>query len=244
MWCERISFNCSWIWIKLAKLVIQMKKRLPQVVWPSQKPLYMHWVRSNAPHKLACFILLGSIPLHQPFQLRCSKFRGIQDYKRLQDEIDSTLSKYDNVISYDNLNEMPFLDNCIKGTICHLICWTFVQYVEWLFFLETIREYPTLPYLHRVCTKEYTVENLGLTIPKGTPVVISLLGLMRDAKYFPEPDRYWPERYSKNNPKYDPEALIPFGDGPRSCIGTNYYHRSHSTEDKLKINDQITDFIW
>lgn len=40
--------------------------------------------------------------------------------KRLQDEIDSVLAKHDNVITYDSVNDMPFLEMCVKGKI-HLI---------------------------------------------------------------------------------------------------------------------------
>lgn len=85
--------------------------------------------------------------------------------------------------------------------------------------LESVRKYPTLPFLNRFSTKEYLIENLGLTVPNGIPIVISLLGLMRDPDYFPEPDNFMPERFSSENPMYNPDAFIPFGDGPRACIG-------------------------
>lgn len=87
------------------------------------------------------------------------------------------------------------------------------------FVLESVRKYPTLPFLNRFCTKEYPIEQLGLTVPKGTPIVISLLGLMRDPEYFPDPDNYLPDRFSEDKPMYNPDAFIPFGDGPRACIG-------------------------
>ena len=35
--------------------------------------------------------------------------------KRLQDEIDDVLAKYDNAITYESINDMPFLEMCIKG---------------------------------------------------------------------------------------------------------------------------------
>lgn len=56
-------------------------------------------------------------------------------------------------------------------------------------------------------------------IKEGTPIIISHLGLMRDAKNFPEPDKFMPDRFSEDNPIYNPNAFIPFGDGPRTCIG-------------------------
>lgn len=73
--------------------------------------------------------------------------------------------------------------------------------------------------MNRFCTKEYPIEELNLTVPEGTPIVISLLGLMRDPENFPDPDNYFPDRFSDDNPMYNPDAFIPFGDGPRACIG-------------------------
>lgn len=73
--------------------------------------------------------------------------------------------------------------------------------------------------MNRFCTKEYPIPNLGLTIPEGTPIVISLLGVMRDPDNFPDPNNYLPDRFSEDKPMYNPDAFIPFGDGPRACIG-------------------------
>lgn len=58
-----------------------------------------------------------------------------------------------------------------------------------------------------------------LVIRKGTGVIISLLGISRDPAYFPEPMLYRPERFSDAEPTYNADAYMPFGDGPRACIG-------------------------
>lgn len=84
---------------------------------------------------------------------------------------------------------------------------------------EILRKYPTLPFLNRVCTKDYPIPNSDLTITEGTPIIISHFGLMRDENNFPEPDRFWPDRFADDNQQYNPAAFIPFGDGPRTCIG-------------------------
>lgn len=62
---------------------------------------------------------------------------------------------------------------------------------------------------------------MDLTISNGTPIIISLLGIMRDPKNFPQPEKFMPDRYNEENPQYNPAAFIPFGDGPRSCVGNN-----------------------
>lgn len=82
-----------------------------------------------------------------------------------------------------------------------------------------MRKYPTLPFLNRICTKDYAIPNTDLIIKEGTPIIVSHLGVMRDPKNFPDPDKFSPDRYNEENPNYNPVAFIPFGDGPRTCIG-------------------------
>uniref|UniRef100_A0A182PYW3 Uncharacterized protein n=1 Tax=Anopheles epiroticus TaxID=199890 RepID=A0A182PYW3_9DIPT len=113
-------------------------------------------------------------------------------------EIDDMLARHDGVISYEALQELPYLDQCLK---------------------ETLRKYPGLPVLNRVCTQDYPVPDSGVVIRAGTQVLIPLLAYGMDEKYFPEPDVYMPERFDEQAPKYDPDAYYPFGLGPRNCIG-------------------------
>lgn len=53
-------------------------------------------------------------------------------------------------------------------------------------------------------------------------VVLPILALHTDPKYFPDPEQYDPERFSDEN-KNGPgkQAYMPFGVGPRMCIGTS-----------------------
>ena len=44
-----------------------------------------------------------------------------------------------------------------------------------------------------------------------------------DAKYFPEPDKFMPERFSEEHKNYDENAFFGFGDGPHQCIGNFYW---------------------
>lgn len=50
--------------------------------------------------------------------------------------------------------------------------------------------------------------------------MIPIMGMGRDAKYFPQPMDYKPERFSQEKSENDMTAFMPFGDGPRSCIGS------------------------
>lgn len=82
-----------------------------------------------------------------------------------------------------------------------------------------MRKYPTLPFLNRICTKDYPIPNSDLTITEGTPIIISHFGMMRDEQYFPEPDKFMPDRFSPEHQQYNPAAFVPFGAGPRQCLG-------------------------
>nr|XP_024219881.1 cytochrome P450 6j1-like [Halyomorpha halys] len=89
-------------------------------------------------------------------------------------------------------------------------------------FPETMRMYPTLPALNRSCTKDYTTP-AGHKIKKGDNIIIPIWSLQRDSKYFPDPKKFDPERFSpKNKDKIKPFTYMPFGDGPRNCIGSRF----------------------
>jgi cytochrome P450 family 9 len=52
-------------------------------------------------------------------------------------------------------------------------------------------------------------------------IVISTISLHRDPQYFSDPDRFDPERFNdENKGKILPGTYLPFGIGPRNCIGT------------------------
>lgn len=117
---------------------------------------------------------------------------------RAQEDIKLTLENHDGVLSYESINEMKFIDLCVK---------------------ETLRKYPGLPILNRECTKDYQVANTKFTIRTGTSIIISLLGIHRDERFFPDPETYNPDRFTDEKRAYDEDMYMPFGLGPRNCIG-------------------------
>ncbi|XP_062548378.1 cytochrome P450 6d3-like [Armigeres subalbatus] len=116
----------------------------------------------------------------------------------LQAEIDEMLVKTNGELTYNGIKEIAYLDHCVK---------------------ETLRKYPGLPILNRECTNNYAVPNSDIVIKKGTQVVLPLLAYGMDEQYFPEPERYYPERFDKSTKDYDEKAFYPFGEGARNCIG-------------------------
>ncbi|XP_060247070.1 cytochrome P450 3A1 isoform X1 [Meriones unguiculatus] len=119
--------------------------------------------------------------------------------KKLQEEIDRALPNKASP-SYDSVMEMEYLDMVLN---------------------ETLRLYPIANRLERVCKKD--VEINGVFIPKGSIVMIPSYALQHDPQHWPEPEKFRPERFSKENKgKIDPYLYLPFGYGPRNCIGMRF----------------------
>ncbi|KAF5284625.1 hypothetical protein FQA39_LY16983 [Lamprigera yunnana] len=107
-----------------------------------------------------------------------------------------TLLKDEEKVSFTAIQEMKYLDATVK---------------------ETARKYPVLPFIDRRCKKLYKISNIDVTIDKDTPVLVSLLGLHYDPRYFPNPEEFNPDRFfmESNN-----SAYMPFGQGQRNCVGS------------------------
>ncbi|XP_071504345.1 cytochrome P450 3A19-like [Diadema antillarum] len=121
----------------------------------------------------------------------------VQD--KLIQEVDEMAPDRDSV-NYSSIDKMPYLD----GVVC-----------------ETLRMYPPSAVTDRKCTKDYTSKNLN--VPKGGQVIISIISVHRDPEYWPNPDVFDPERFTKENRKgRHPFAWMPFGAGPRNCVGMRF----------------------
>lgn len=60
----------------------------------------------------------------------------------------------------------------------------------------------------------------NVTLEPGTTVNIPLQGIQRDPDYYPDPEKFDPERFSEENKsKLTPYSFLVFGEGPRLCIG-------------------------
>nr|CAI5852941.1 unnamed protein product [Callosobruchus analis] len=93
---------------------------------------------------------------------------------------------------------------------------------------ETLRKWPNNVATDRVCTKSYTIEpskpgEAPIHLTKGDMIWVPIYGLHHDYRYFPHPERFDPERFSdENKDKIVPYSYLPFGAGPRNCIGSRF----------------------
>lgn len=85
---------------------------------------------------------------------------------------------------------------------------------------ETLRLYPPGVRIERAACEDYVLGETGIKIPKGCIVGIPVYAMHRDPEFFSDPDAFKPERFSKDNVgSIRPYTYLPFGAGPRNCIG-------------------------
>ncbi|RZB40990.1 p450 domain containing protein [Asbolus verrucosus] len=124
----------------------------------------------------------------------------IQD--RLRDEIRTVLARHDGKITYDAIQEMKYMSQVID---------------------ESLRMYPPAPLTNRKCVKDYKLPDEDIIIEKGTSVVIPIMGIHYDEDYYPNPKKFDPERFTEENKSSRHHyAHLPFGEGPRNCIGMRF----------------------
>ncbi|CAG9828101.1 unnamed protein product [Diabrotica balteata] len=129
----------------------------------------------------------------------------IQD--RLRQEIDAGFEECNGKMNYETLMKMKYLDMVIS---------------------ESLRKWPSFPLSDRWCNKTYTIEpedpsEKPIIVQKDLLIQIPIKAIHHDSKYFPDPERFDPERFNdENKDKIDPYTYLPFGLGPRNCIGSRF----------------------
>ncbi|XP_017886303.1 cytochrome P450 6k1-like [Ceratina calcarata] len=117
--------------------------------------------------------------------------------KRAREEIREKLAQHG--MTYEGIQSMKYLQQIMS---------------------ETLRLYPPAPLLDRVAVNDYKIPGTDIVIEKGTPIYVALCGIHRDPRYFPDPLRYDPDRFSdENKDNIKACTYMPFGEGPRICIG-------------------------
>nr|QAX33063.1 cytochrome P450 CYP6AB14 [Carposina sasakii] len=119
--------------------------------------------------------------------------------KKVQQNIDTVLSKYNNLLCYDAVKEMNYLE-CA--------------------FREGMRMFPSLGQLVRRSARKYTIPEVNVTIDEDVGIIIPLQAMQNDPQYFENPEEFRPERFLPENiEEKNRYVYLPFGVGPRACIG-------------------------
>ncbi|KPJ03683.1 Cytochrome P450 9e2 [Papilio xuthus] len=127
---------------------------------------------------------------------------------RLFDEIKQHEVRNGGTLDYNSIQNMNYLDMVVS---------------------EVLRKWPPAIGLDRQCLMDY---NLGkpnkdaaedFIIRKGQTVTVPVSAIHRDPALYPDPDMFDPERFSKDNKHLiKPFTYMPFGLGPRNCIGSRF----------------------
>lgn len=113
-------------------------------------------------------------------------------------------------LNYDSLQKMKYMDQVVS---------------------ETLRKWPAALLTDRLCNRDYVYDNgedTKFLIEKGRVVWIPICAIHRDPNYWPDPEKFDPERFNDENKKnIVPGTFLGFGNGPRNCIGQSQ-HCQHS----------------
>ncbi|XP_060857953.1 probable cytochrome P450 6a13 [Metopolophium dirhodum] len=142
--------------------------------------------------------------------------KPIQD--KVREEMNAMKKKHNAEIDNDFLKNLPYLEMVLA---------------------ETLRKYPPLLTLFREATQDYQVPDDTFVIEKGTKVLIPAYAIHHDYRYYPDPETFDPERFSPEEKAKRPNGTyMPFGDGPRLCIGKRFAEM----EMKLALTELLTTY--
>ena len=113
-------------------------------------------------------------------------------------EVDLVLGEDEPKMS--DLNQLHFLEQVIK---------------------ETLRLYPPIHVGNRMANSDLNIQ--GCPVPEGTRAMLSYYLTHRDDRTWEHADRFNPDRFDRKAPhKQPPFSYLPFGGGPRNCIGAAF----------------------
>lgn len=122
--------------------------------------------------------------------------------EKLRKEVRSTIEKHGGELTFDALKDMTYMNQVIS---------------------ESQRCFSALGFLGKVCTTEFELQGsdgLNHRVKPGTEIAIPIFGLHKDPKYWDNPEIFDPERFNdENKQSIEKMAFLPFGEGPRICVG-------------------------
>ncbi|KXJ73463.1 hypothetical protein RP20_CCG015756 [Aedes albopictus] len=127
--------------------------------------------------------------------------------KRLRQEL-LKVTTDNGTVSYDSLLELPYLDQVVN---------------------ESLRLWPPAAFISKKCTEPLEMpltDSQNVPIGKEICAIINIWSMHRDPEYYDDPLTFNPDRFSPEtggtSPYREKGCFIPFGDGPRQCLGMRF----------------------
>ncbi|PSN52605.1 Cytochrome P450 6k1 [Blattella germanica] len=121
---------------------------------------------------------------------------------QLREEVESAKQEHGGQLTYEIVLGLKLMDRVVA---------------------ETLRKYPLESNIYRVCKQPYTIPGSNVQLDTGTKILIPVYALHHDPENYPEPEKFDPDRFTDDNKNSrDHFTYLPFGEGPRVCIGFRY----------------------
>ncbi|CAG2100139.1 unnamed protein product [Medioppia subpectinata] len=122
--------------------------------------------------------------------------------EKCQQKLYEEIKAFNGNYSYESIARMPYLEACIA---------------------ETLRLYNPVSAVSRVAIDDYKLGNTGITIPKGMIINFDIESIHKSSDYHPNPFCWDPERFMpQNRDQLVSGTYMPFGTGPRNCVGMRF----------------------
>jgi beta-ring hydroxylase len=129
--------------------------------------------------------------MHNPFLVQKLVEEGKSVWKK-----ETTTNSKEYLPTPDELSTLELAESCLK---------------------ESLRKYSVVPVAARLLTKDLAIS--GYLLPKGSSVLIDIVGVHLDPNLWPKPLQYDPYRFYRK--VVPPLTFLPFIAGPRNCLGQN-----------------------
>ncbi|KAK5643819.1 hypothetical protein RI129_007664 [Pyrocoelia pectoralis] len=132
---------------------------------------------------------------------------NIDFQEKLRSEIESKMREGEKgIMDYETLHDLTFFTSFIN---------------------EALRVHPVIAFLTKRCTREFVLPPMitngkSVVLQPGIPVIIPTFSLHYDSAHFSDPIKFDPHRFDEKYDKIKKGSYIPFGEGPRMCIGQKF----------------------